>query len=62
MTATKLESGILRLNCSAFLFLDAKKAFDRVGHSFLIESLTAYGFGINFKKWVKLTNHKVLLR
>jgi fermentation-respiration switch protein FrsA (DUF1100 family) len=36
----------------AFLFLDMKKAFDRVSYAFTKRGLKALGFGPNFRKWL----------
>lgn len=37
-----------------FLFLDQEKAFDRVDHGFLYDTMTAFGFGDGFMSWIKL--------
>ena len=36
------------------LFLDMEKAFDRVSYTYILESLTAVGFGQNFRNMVQL--------
>lgn len=33
--------------------LDLNKAFERVEHSFLVDALVKFGFGVNFVKWIK---------
>jgi len=38
----------------AFISLDQSKAFDRVSHDYLFQTLKAYGFGPDFIKWVQL--------
>jgi hypothetical protein len=43
-----LENPHLCPSPSWLLFVDQKKAFDRVNHSYLIKSLTAFGFSNNF--------------
>ena len=40
---------------ACFISLDQEKAFDRVSWSFLLDTLTAFGFDNAFLKWVKLT-------
>uniref|UniRef100_A0A4W5P160 Reverse transcriptase domain-containing protein n=1 Tax=Hucho hucho TaxID=62062 RepID=A0A4W5P160_9TELE len=37
-----------------FLFLDQEKAFDRVDHGFLYDTMSAFGFGDGFISWIKL--------
>lgn len=37
-----------------FLGVDLNKAFDRVEHNFLFETLQKFGFGPEFIKWIKL--------
>ena len=39
---------------AAFLFFDQEKAFDRMSHKFIIKTLTKFGFGDKFIKWVKI--------
>ena len=38
---------------AAFIFLDQEKAFDRVDHEFLYKTMSSFGIGDNFIKWVK---------
>ena len=38
---------------AAFIFLDQEKAFDRVDHQFLYKTMSAFGIGDNFIKWVQ---------
>ena len=38
---------------AAFLFLDQEKAFDRVDHEFLYQTLKTFGIGDNFITWLK---------
>lgn len=47
-----------------FLFLDQEKAFDRVDHGFLFETMRAFGFGNVFISWIKLlyTNASCVLK
>ena len=35
------------------LSIDIEKAFDTVNHSFIIMSISKYGFGDQFKKWIR---------
>lgn len=37
-----------------FLFLDQEKAFDKVDHVFLFETMSTFGFGDVFISWIKL--------
>ena len=39
---------------AALLFIDQEKAFDRVSHSLLFDTLKAFGFGDNFIHWITL--------
>ena len=39
---------------AVILFLDQKKAFDRVNHDFLIKTLNHFNFGEYFTNWVKI--------
>ena len=39
---------------AAFIFLDQKKAFDRVNHDFLFKTMKAFGIGDDFIHWVRL--------
>ena len=34
--------------------IDLEKTFDSMNHSFLIAALKKYGFGGNFKDWIKI--------
>ena len=47
----------------ALLSLDIRKAFDTLSHPFIEQVLDFFGFGENFKKWVKLlcTNRKACI-
>ena len=38
---------------AAFLFLDQEKAFDRVDHDFLFDTMNTFGLGETFTNWVK---------
>jgi len=37
----------------AMISIDQLKAFDRVSHSFLLQTLNNFGFGPNFTQWIK---------
>ena len=39
---------------AAFIFLDQEKAFDRVDHKFLFDTMQAFGLGDSFINWVKI--------
>ena len=39
---------------AAFLFLDQEKAFDRVNHEFLFDTMKAFGLGETFIDWIKI--------
>ena len=39
---------------AALIFLDQEKAFDRVSHDLLFDTLKAFGFGEYFVSWIKL--------
>ena len=39
---------------ASFICLDQEKAFDRVSRSYMLDTLTAFGFNENFLKWIKL--------
>ena len=41
-------------NKAALINLDQSKAFDRVDHSFLEAVLSAAGFGVDFRTWIRL--------
>ncbi len=47
-----------------FLSIDHEKAFDKVDHLYLFETLNAFGFGEIFISWIKLlyTGASVLLK
>lgn len=47
---TECEGGII-------LNLDLNKAFDRVDHSFLKETLAQLGFGPKFLNWINIIQH-----
>ena len=38
---------------AAFIFLDQEKAFDRVDHNFLFKTMSTFGIGDRFLKWIK---------
>ena len=38
---------------AAFIFLDQEKAFDRVDHKFLFQTLKSFGIGGNFITWIQ---------
>ena len=38
---------------AAFIFLDQEKAFDRVDHKFLYQTLKSFGIGQNFITWIQ---------
>ena len=42
--------------------LDQEKAFDRVDHDFLLNVLSKFGFGPNFRRWVRLFYTNVFSR
>ena len=48
------ESTSLKANPGFAMFLDFQKAFDSVSWNFLFNTLTAFNFGKNFIKWVKI--------
>ena len=39
---------------AAFIFLDQKKAFDRMSHSYMVKTLRHFGLGENFIQWVQI--------
>ena len=47
---------------AAFIFLDQEKAFDRVDHEFLYQTMKAFGIGENFITWVKQLYHNPITR
>lgn len=44
---------------SAIVTLDQKKAFDRVGHSYMFSALRAFGLADRFVSWLVLFYHNV---
>ena len=48
-----LKTDILE-NWRFLVTMDIEKAFDSLGHNFLISTLEKYGFGQNFISWVKI--------
>ena len=42
-----------------FLFVDFEKAFDTLEWNFILETLEAFNFGENFKKWVSVLYNNV---
>ena len=44
---------------AAVLFLDQEKAFDRVNHKFLFQTLKHFNFGTYFRTWVKIILNKI---
>ena len=57
--STRLISDILEttkiLNIEGYILtMDIEKAFDSMDHSFLMETLKAFGFGENFMKWISI--------
>ena len=38
---------------AAFIFLDQKKAFDRINHKFMFKAMEAFGIGETFVNWVR---------
>jgi hypothetical protein len=47
---------------SALISLDAKKAFDSVDHDYIVQTLSAYGFGPKFKQIFKTLYNKITSR
>jgi hypothetical protein len=47
---------------SALISLDAKKAFDSVDHEYILDTLTAYGFGPKFKQTFKTLYNRITSR
>ncbi len=39
---------------AAVLSLDAQKAFDQIECPYMFETLTQFGFGVNFIEWIKI--------
>ena len=43
----------------AFISVDQLKAFDRVSHEFLFETLVTFGFGPNFTPWIRVIYNSI---
>ena len=46
----------------AFLTVDQEKAFDRLEHNYLFQTLSALGFGPKFIRWAKILYHNIYSR